>query len=121
MAADLGKRQHWHGKSVRALNPLATEDVALLEAVSRGEFLISGFRNRDIRAVLYSNREAVDPVEVKAQSGKVTRLLRLLRGHGIIAKISKTHRYQLTDKGRSALSALLAARKANTKQLLQAA
>ncbi len=121
VAADLGKRQHWHGKSVRALNPLATEDVALLEAVSRGEFLISGFRNRDIRPILYSNREAVDPVEAKAQSGKVTRLLRLLRGHGIIAKISKTHRYQLTDTGRIALSALLAARKANTKQLLQAA
>ena len=61
------------------------------------------------------------PDEKKHQSGKVTRLLRLLRGHGVIAKIAKTHRYQLTEKGRSKLSALLAARNANTTQLLQAA
>jgi hypothetical protein len=120
LAADLGKRQHWHGRSVRALNPLAPEDVALLEAVSRGEFLISGFRNRDIRTILYADAGCVDPAKAKTQAGKVTRLLRLLRGHSIIAKIAKTHRYQLTEKGRNALSALLAARQANTKQLLQA-
>jgi DNA-binding PadR family transcriptional regulator len=51
----------------------------------------------------------------------VTRLLRLLRGRGVISKIAKTHRYQLTEKGRSSLSALLAARNANTEQLMQAA
>jgi hypothetical protein len=45
-------------------------------------------------------------------SGKVTRMLRLLPGHGIIAKIARPHRYQLTEKGRNSLSALLAARKA---------
>lgn len=119
LAADLGKRQEWQGRSVRALNPLAPDDVGLLEAVTRGEFAISGFRNRDIRAILYG--EADDDATAKRRQGKVTRLLRLLRAHGVIAKIAKTHRYQLTDKGRNALSALLAARKANTKHLLQAA
>jgi hypothetical protein len=117
----IGKRQQWHGRPVRALNPLAADDVALLEAVSRGEFVISGFRNRDIRAILYGDGGAKTESEGKAQAAKVTRLLRMLRAHGVIAKIAKTHRYQLTDKGRNALSALLAARKANTKQLLQAA
>ncbi len=121
LAADLGKRQKWHGRPVRALNPLAAGDVALLEAVSRGEFLISGFRNRDIRAILFVDGADDNVTAAKAQAGKVTRLLRLLRAHGVIAKIAKTHRYQLTHKGRNALSALLAARKANTKQLLQAA
>jgi hypothetical protein len=116
---DLGKRQRWHGRSVRPLNPLAEPDVALLEAVSRGEFLIAGFRNRDLRAILYG--ETATATQSKQQAAKVTRLLRLLRGHGVIAKIAKTHRYQLTAKGRNSLSALLAARKANTKQLLQAA
>jgi hypothetical protein len=120
LAADLGKRQLWKGRPVRALNPLAADDVALLQAVSRGEFMIAGFRNRDLRAALYGDQAADEP-ERRRQSGKVTRLLRLLRGHGIIAKIAKTHRYQLTDKGRNCLSALLAARQANTKQLLQAA
>ena len=52
---------------------------------------------------------------------KVTRHLRLLRGHGLIAKVANTHRYQLTASGRTALAPLLAARNANTQQLLQAA
>jgi hypothetical protein len=121
LTKQMGQRQQWHGRSVRALNPLAAEDVALLEAVSRGEFLISGFRNRDIRAVLYGDAATKNVAEAKRQSGKVTRLLRLLRGHGVIAKIAKTHRYQLTETGRASLSALLAARNANTKQLMQAA
>jgi hypothetical protein len=119
LTEDLGKRQLWKGRPVRALNPLAAEDVALLGAVSRGEFAINGFRNRDIRALLFGVAE--DAVAEKRQGAKVTRLLRLLRGHGLILKISKTHRYQLTDKGRRSLSALLAARNANTEQLLQAA
>ena len=93
----------------------------LLEAVSRGEFLIAGFRNRDIRAILFGASRAGASDETKRQSAKVTRLLRLLRAHGVIAKIAKTHRYQLTEKGRSNLSALHAARNATTEQSMQAA
>lgn len=121
LTKDLGKPTQWQGRSVRALNPLAPQDVALLEAVSRGEFLIGGFRNRDIRAILFGDTAKETPEEKNRQSGKVTRLLRLLRGHGMISKIAKTHRYQLTKTGRNSFSALLAARNANTKQLLQAA
>ena len=117
---DLGQRQQWKGRAVRALNPLAAQDVKLLEAVSRGEFLIAGFRNRDIRALLFGQASS-DAAEGRRQSGQVTRRFQLLRGHGIIVKIAKTHRYQLTEKGRNCLSALLAARQANTKQLLEAA
>ena len=118
LTKDLGQATTWKGRPVRALNPLAPEDVALLEAVSRGEYLIAGFRNRDIRTILFG---ASAPDDSKRQSGKVTRLLQLLRAHGVIAKIAKTHRYQLTEKGRSKLSALHAARNASTEQLMQAA
>jgi hypothetical protein len=120
LTAGLGQRVQWHGRSVRALNPLAAEDVALLEAVSRGEFVISGCRNRDLRRLLYGDDTGLSEPERRRQSARVTRLLRLLRGHGLIAKIAKTHRYQVTEKGRRSLSALLAARQANTEQLLQA-
>jgi LmbE family N-acetylglucosaminyl deacetylase len=120
LTKDLGKRTFWKGRTVRALNPLAIEDVRLLQAVSRGEFLISGFRNRDIRAILFSELPAT-AAKAKAQAANVTRLLRLLRAHGLIDKIAKSHRYQVTEKGAATLSALLAARKADTKQLLQAA
>jgi hypothetical protein len=121
LTKDLGKRTTWKGRAVRAINPLADEDVRLLEAVSRGEFLIAGFRNRDLRAILFHDQPAPTAMEAKRQSTKVTRWLRLLRAHGLIAKIAKTHRYQVSEKGTARLSALLAARRANTKQLLQAA
>jgi hypothetical protein len=118
---DIGQRVEWKGRTCRALNPLAPEDAALLEAVNRGEFMIDGFSNRQIREILFPAAAHKDTTEQKKLSGKVTRLLRLLRAHGLIAKIPKTLRYQLTDKGRTSLSVILAARQANTKVLLQAA
>ena len=36
------------------LNPLGEEDARLLEFVGRGEHLITGFRNRDVRHFLYA-------------------------------------------------------------------
>jgi hypothetical protein len=121
LAGDLAQRTTWNGQPVRALNPLAAEDAALLEAINRGEFVLNGFRNRDLRALLFSDSPAATPQEAKRQSAKVTRLLRLLRAHGIITKVPKTHRYQVSANGRSKLTALLAARQANTQQLLNAA
>ena len=43
--------------------------------------------------------------------------IRLLRGHGLIAKVSKTHRYIVTEKGRRIMTAILAARQASTEKL----
>jgi hypothetical protein len=120
MTKELGKPTAWQGRPVRALNPLADEDVRLLEAVSRGDFLISGFRNRDLRAILFAELAAT-PATAKAQSAKVTRLIRLLRAHGLIDKIEKSHRYLVTANGAAKVTALLAARHANTKKLLLAA
>jgi len=118
LVQSISQRTRLKGRSVRALNPLAKDDAALLEAVGHGQFLIHGFRNRDLRAILYSPE---DKTEHRTQAAKVTRLLNILRAHGLIAKVPKTHRYQLTDKGRTSISALTAARHANVKQLLQAA
>jgi len=47
--------------------------------------------------------------------------MRLLRAHGLIQKVPKTHRYMLTDKGRSAIAALLVAMQADTAKLAQLA
>jgi hypothetical protein len=98
---------------------IAPEDAALLEAVSRGEFLLSGFSNADVRKILYPI--ASDADEQKRLSAKVTRLLRMLGGHGVIVKERHANRYKVTEAGRAQLSALLAARQAKTQQLLQAA
>src|SRR5207244_3928636 len=57
----------------RALNPLSEEDARMLEAVQRGEHLISGFRNRDIRQILYGDPPA-DEKTRRSQSNRVGRL-----------------------------------------------
>lgn len=120
LAGPLCQSTTWQGRRVRALNPFSADDVALLAAVSRGEFAINGFRNRDLRALLFPD-SAGTPEEQRRQSGAVTRRLRLLRAHGLIAKVSKTHRYTLTEKGRTAITALLTAQQANTAALSQIA
>jgi hypothetical protein len=44
-----------------------------------------------------------------AARGRSSRKLRLLRDHGLIQKIQKSYRYKVTIKGRSILTALIAA------------
>lgn len=108
------------GKRVRALQPWSPQDEQLLTAVSRPEFTINGFRNRDLRPLLFGD-QTIAPEEQRRQSAKISRQLRLLRAHGLILKVNKTHRYQLTTHGRTILSALQAARAANPAQLAQLA
>ena len=112
LAKDLGQRTTWKGRSVRALNPLAPADVKLLEAINRGQFLLNGFRNRDLREVLFSDAPPATPEETKRQSAKVTRLIGLLRGPRCDFEGIETHRYQVTVVGRNKVTALLAARQA---------
>jgi hypothetical protein len=107
------------GRRHRALNPLSPDDARLLEAVSRGEWLISGFRNRDLRPLLYG--DAPDETTRRRQAARVTRLLGLLRAHGLIKKIPRTHRYLLTSEGTTVIPALLAANHATLQQLTSAA
>ena len=56
-----------------------------------GEFVIQGFSNKALRQHLPDKN-----------SGQVTRLLKRLRVHGIIKRVSKRYRYYLTDLGRQA-------------------
>lgn len=111
---------NWKGERVRALNPLASEDGRLLEAINRGEFTINGFRNRDLRVLLYGTKSVSKETKGR-QSTTVTRKLRLLRAHGLIQKITKTHRYKLSPNGRTSITALLTARAADTSKLADAA
>jgi hypothetical protein len=110
---------HWKGRPVRALSPWSEKDQALLASVNRGEWVIAGFRNRDLRQLLYG--EVEDPAQAKRLSGKVTRSLRLLRGHGLITKIPRSNRYRITNSGRLAAVALSQAQRASVKQLAKIA
>jgi hypothetical protein len=104
----------------RAINPLSAADRALLTAVNRGEFAINGFRNRDLLPLLYAKRPS-DAAGVKRLAAKVTRQIRLLRAHGVIKKIPKTHRYELTAAGRTTINAVLTASNTQISKLTQLA
>lgn len=104
----------------RALRPLAEDDARLLAAVSRPEFAQNGFRNRDLRPLLWS-AETNDAAEHKRRSAFVSRQLALLRAHSLIRKVPHTHRYVLTPRGQTAITALLAARNASALELTKLA
>jgi hypothetical protein len=107
-------------RKVRALNPLAADDAALLRAISDPKWMVNGVRNRDLVPLLYAT-PTEDPDERRRRSARVTRLLRLLRGHGLLQKVPHTHRYQLSVPARTTILALLAAAAANPDQLTKAA
>jgi hypothetical protein len=104
-------------RKVRALNPLATEDAALLAAVLDPKFTVNGLRNRDLVALLYDKPATTDK-ERRRRSGRITRQIRMLRGHGVLHKVPKTHRYLVSETGRKTTTALLAARSANADFLI---
>lgn len=103
------------GRRHRALNPRNESDAALLQAISRGEYAINGLRNRDVRRQLWSRVGSAE--QERRRAAAVTRHLRLLRAHGLLRKVSGTHRYAVTASGRTIISAMLAARQANIEQL----
>jgi len=104
-----------NGRRHRALNPWGQKDAALLTAVCRGEYTINGLRNRDLRRQLWPKVENAQ--QERRRAAAVTRQLRLLRMHGLLRKVSGTHRYVVTEGGRKIITALLAARQADVEQL----
>jgi hypothetical protein len=101
--ARLGSRRR------RGLQLLGTAEQQLFRAVLRGEHQVNGFRNRDLQAVLYPARPK-DLAEQRRRTAHVSRLLHLLRAHGLIAKIPHAHRYRVTTKGEALRNAALYAR-----------
>jgi len=110
------RRVRWKGQSVRAIHPFDPDDHALLQAVHRGEFNITGFRNRDLQSLLYSTSPRT-ATERRKRSAAISRKLRLLRAHGLIRKRSRSHRYDLTGNGRLILNAILLAHRVTVQQI----
>src|SRR5262249_2913394 len=57
----------------------------LFQAISRGQFTISGFRNRDLRQWLPGRSGA-----------QLARMIKRLRAHGFLKKIGKRYKHYLT-------------------------
>ena len=82
-------QQDEQGRRYKGFNLLAEEDSSFFRLLADGQFLIAGFSNKTVRQNL-----------PEKNSGQITRLLRRLRQHGLIKRVSKRYRYYLTDFGR---------------------
>ena len=111
----VGKNQ----RRVRALNPLTGQDGALIRLLAQGKFLAEGFRNADLRETWFGT--TTNDKDQRRQSAKITRLLALLRAHGLITKMPKSHSYQLSPSGRRIATALRAAHDSDVDHLTKAA
>lgn len=116
----LGQHKYWHGRRVRAFQPFAPDDRHLIQVISRGEFTLNGFRNRDLQCLCFA-QPATTEREARRRSAWASRKLRLLRAHGLIYKVTGTHRYHLTQAGRVATTVILTALRSSVRQLTAAA
>ena len=90
------------GKHVPGINVWSPDVLRIMEAVSDGRYLIGGFRNRDIGKAIFPDME-----DAKKRSSKTSRTLRKLRRHGLIKKVPRSRRYQVTQKGRQIMGVLI--------------
>lgn len=88
------------GRSYAGFNPARREDVRLFTAILEGDHIARGFRNKDIRAVLFGPDAKATPRE----SAAVGRLVKRLHTRQLVAKIPRTRRWRVTQSGRHLLS-----------------
>jgi hypothetical protein len=74
--------QPFGGRRRRALQPISPQDQALFLAALRGEHHVHGLRNRDLAERLYGPAPR-DAQERRRRGARVTRLIQLLRAHGV--------------------------------------
>ena len=78
-----------HDRPYRGFNLFARSDLELFVALVQGEWCIRGFKNADLRTLLPG-----------CGASHVSHLLRRLQLHRLIARVSKSYRYRLTETGR---------------------
>jgi hypothetical protein len=100
------------GRPYRGLRPITAEEARFFSTILRGEHLVQGFRNKDLHG-LHADHEKMDARERRRASGRITRLIRLLRAHGLVRKVAKTSYYRVTPKGHLVMTTALRIRDLN--------
>lgn len=113
----VSKSKTQNGRRYRPLRPVSPEEAAVFEVLRQGEFLLQGFRNKDLRARLFPQTSATETDRRKA-SGRITRLLRLLRAHRLVAKVGRTRYYRVTKRGNHVMTTVLNLRECDTSRLV---
>jgi hypothetical protein len=110
-----------NGRTYRGLNPWQDQDYQLLSFLAKGENVLNGFRNKDLRRWLYPESEDADKQRYRRYAGRTTRRIKLLRVHGLVKKVAKENRYVLTAKGQKFACALMSASAVDIKGLTELA
>ena len=103
------------GRSYAGFNPARREDVRLFMTVLDGDHIARGFRNADIREPLFGN-----PKQTRLQrraSAAVGRLLKRLHVRQLVAKVPRTRRWRVTERGRHLLGLAVQLYRASWPQL----
>jgi hypothetical protein len=93
----------------------------MLRFLAQGEWSINGLRNRDLARGLEPNLDALAPPDRARLTARVSRLLGILRAHGLIRKVPRTHRYTVTEKGLQIAALVISTSAVQGKQLLEIA
>lgn len=80
-----------NNRNYKGFNFFSKNDLFLLLTILRGEFNISGFRNKNIKKMLGWS------------SSKVSRLIKRLRVHGLVKKAADSYKYYLTKTGKESI------------------
>jgi len=80
-----------NNRNYKGFNFFDTFDLVILLAILRGEFNINGFRNKNLQKLLGFN------------GGKISRLIKRLRVHGLIKKATDSYKYYLTKIGKETI------------------
>jgi len=80
-----------NNRNYKGFNFFSTEDLLVLMTIVRGEFNINGFRNKNMQKLLGFN------------GGKISRLIKRLRVHGLIKKATDSYKYYLTKIGKETI------------------
>ena len=93
-------------KMSQALPAMREGDTDAWESIrTAGYGFIELIRNKDIRRRIFPR--ARTPEDRRRASGRTTRLLRLLRAHGLLRKVSHTFNYRVTTKGQHLMATAL--------------
>lgn len=95
-------RKTVNGRTIPAINVWSPDFVRIMETVCDGKYILTGFRNKDVRNAFFP--------DIKDQTkcaAKTSREFNQLRQQGLIRKIPRTKKYQVTNNGRSIMGPLI--------------
>jgi predicted transcriptional regulator len=88
---NLSETKTENNRNYKGFNLFSKFDLAILISILRGEYNISGFRNKHLQKQLGLN------------GNKISRLIKRLRIHGLIKRATDSYKYYITKLGKETI------------------